>query len=210
MLLMRPLDLAVARIFGLLVDGDRVDVGRGGRAGISHAALEGPLLQPREQIGRPGRPLSGDDAIQRVEPLGRLLRIVVVGHQREQPAGQRAVGGRFSRGIGSFMGFALRAELFRSGRTMNGVNSVLRGSENREYDIVYPILGSPSQWSNPSGIARFSPREDAGWPNRSRLPSGGFSACAINILPRSRPAGGTYLPAESAARGAIARAEVGW
>ena len=71
------LDLAVAGIVGLLVDGNRVDVGRGGRAGVTHAALEGSLLEPIEQKLRPPRPAAGDHVIQRVEPFGGFLRVVV-------------------------------------------------------------------------------------------------------------------------------------
>ena len=74
-------DITIAGIVGLLVDGDRVDIGRGGGAGIAHAAIEGPMLEPAQQVGRPLRSLPGDDAFQGVEPIGGLLRIVV-GHQR--------------------------------------------------------------------------------------------------------------------------------
>ena len=48
-----PLDLAVAGVLGLLIDGNRVDVGRGGHAGVAHAPSERPVLQPRQQIGHP-------------------------------------------------------------------------------------------------------------------------------------------------------------
>ena len=41
------LDVAVAGIVGLFVGGDRVDVGRGGRAGKTHAAAEGLAASSR-------------------------------------------------------------------------------------------------------------------------------------------------------------------
>ena len=70
-------ELAVAGVLGLLFDRDRVDVGRVGRGGITHAAMEGPLLEPIEQKLRPSLATATDDVIHRVEPFGGFLRVVV-------------------------------------------------------------------------------------------------------------------------------------
>ena len=85
-----PLDVAVAGIGRLVAERNRVDVGRRHARRILHAAQEGVLLQPHEQIRRPPRAALGDHIIHRLDPFGRLVGVRVL-PQREQALGQQMV-----------------------------------------------------------------------------------------------------------------------
>ena len=71
-----PLDLAVAGIGGLLVGGNRVDVGRGGGAGTATPRWNARCLS-RSAETRPALPPAGDDVVEGVEPFGGFLRVVI-------------------------------------------------------------------------------------------------------------------------------------
>ena len=71
------LDLAAARKGRLVLEADRVDVGRVGRERERHALLAGVVLQGLEQAGRSGRAAALDDVVERIEPLARFLALEV-------------------------------------------------------------------------------------------------------------------------------------
>ncbi len=72
-----PLDLPVARINRLLVDRDRIDVGRVGRKRQLDALLMSVLVQHRQQILHALRTFALQHIFQRIEPLTRFRRIDV-------------------------------------------------------------------------------------------------------------------------------------
>ena len=77
-----PLQLALAGIARLLVARNRVDVRRGGRERQLDAVADRRLFQRREQLLHALRALALQHVVERLEPLGRLGRIDVVGNRR--------------------------------------------------------------------------------------------------------------------------------
>ena len=71
------LGVEVARIWRLLIDGNRVRVRRDVRARRRDAIAQRMRGQPVEQILRAFEADVLDDAIERSQPFGRLLRIAV-------------------------------------------------------------------------------------------------------------------------------------
>ena len=69
----------VPRVEGLVLDGDRVDVGRDEVAGHAHAPVARPLLQSHEDVARPLGSSRRDEVVDRFDPLTGLLG-VDIGH----------------------------------------------------------------------------------------------------------------------------------
>ena len=72
-----PLDRLVARVLRLLVDGDRVDVGRRAAEWRRRADAAGLRDQPLEQEARAVGPVVAQDRVQRLQPVARLLGVDV-------------------------------------------------------------------------------------------------------------------------------------